>query len=89
MYLKARSQPFCPTHYPPRLFSPLGHCASTTNKQHSSIATCNECLLVLLANLEELQNEERQEKEDYKDQIDYLKAKCQEKQEIVNISRCV
>ena len=51
----------------------------------SSIA--NECLLVLLANLEELQNEERREKENYKDQIEDLKAKCQEKQEIVNISR--
>ena len=55
----------------------------------NSIAACNDCLLVLLANLEELQNEERREKEDYKDQIEDLKAKCQEKQEIVNISRCV
>ena len=44
---------------------------------------------VSLANLEELQNEERREKENYKDQIEDLKAKCQEKQEIVNRSRCV
>ena len=44
---------------------------------------------VWLANLEELQNEERREKENYKDQIEDLKAKCQEKQEIVNRSRCV
>jgi len=49
----------------------------------------NECLFVVLANLEELQNEERREKENYKDQIEDLKAKCQEKQEIVNRSRFV
>jgi len=39
-----------------------------------------------MSNLEELQNEERREKENYKDQIEDLKAKCQEKQEIVNRS---
>lgn len=49
----------------------------------------NGCLFPSSANLEELQNEERREKENYKDQIEDLKAKCQEKQEIVNRSRCV
>ena len=39
------------------------------------------------ANLEELQNEERRERENFKDQIEDLKAKCQEKQEIVNQAR--
>ncbi|XP_020613200.1 coiled-coil domain-containing protein 96-like [Orbicella faveolata] len=42
--------------------------------------------LKYMSNLEELQNEERREKENYKDQIEDLKAKCQEKQEIVNRS---
>ena len=42
-----------------------------------------------LANLEELQNEEGREKESYEEQIEDLKAKCKEKQEIVNRSRYV
>ena len=41
------------------------------------------------ANLEELQNEEGRERESFKDQIEDLKAKCQEKQEIINRTRCV
>ncbi|XP_068762170.1 cilia- and flagella-associated protein 184-like [Montipora capricornis] len=40
--------------------------------------------LKYMSNLEELQNEERRETESFKDQIEDLKAKCQEKQEIVN-----
>lgn len=41
------------------------------------------------ANLEELQNEERRETKNYEDQIEDLKAKCQERQEIVNQARYV
>ncbi|XP_067044467.1 cilia- and flagella-associated protein 184-like [Acropora muricata] len=40
--------------------------------------------LKYMSNLEELQNEERRERESFKDQIEDLKAKCQEKQEIVD-----
>ena len=46
-------------------------------------------LFSLAANLEELQNEERRETDNFKDQIEDLKAKCQEKQEIVNKVRYV
>ena len=41
------------------------------------------------ANLEELQDEERRETKNYEDQIEDLKAKCQERQEIVNQARYV
>ncbi|KAM7426029.1 Coiled-coil domain-containing protein 96 [Porites harrisoni] len=42
--------------------------------------------LKYMSNLEELQNEEGREKESYEEQIEDLKAKCKEKQEIVNRS---
>lgn len=40
--------------------------------------------LKYMSNLEELQNEDRRERDNFKDQIEDLKEKCQEKQEIVN-----
>ncbi|RMX54659.1 hypothetical protein pdam_00009337 [Pocillopora damicornis] len=40
--------------------------------------------LKYMSNLEELQDEERRETKNYEDQIEDLKAKCQERQEIVN-----
>lgn len=49
----------------------------------------NLITLFFSANLEELQDEERRETKNYEDQIEDLKAKCQERQEIVNQARYV